>query len=114
MRRAWAADGALVADTLRIATADSTVGDFSQHVYGLEMGSDLDGRRTWLRYPGTLAVAGQDSVAYSYDARTGALVAVRDLFGNLFQYRYDADGRLAGDTRFAQGPDSVSETRSYL
>jgi RHS repeat-associated protein len=113
VRRAWAADGALVADTLRIATADSTVGDFSQHVYGLEMGSDLDGRRTWLRYPGTLAVAGQDSVAYSYDARTGALVAVRDLFGNLFQYRYDADGRLAGDTRFAQGPDSVSETRSY-
>ena len=110
--RAYNANGTLAADTLRIATADSTAGDFSQHVYGIENGYDLDGRRISITYPATLA--GSGSVAhYAYDAQTGMLDTVRDLAGNQFRYQYDADGRLVRLTRFAQSADSVWETDGY-
>lgn len=113
MTRTYNANGTLAADTLRIATADSTAGDFSQHVYSIRNGYDLDGRRIWIKYPGTLAQAGHDSVAYAFDRQTGVLDTVRDLSGNQFRYKYDVDDRLIRLTRFAQSADSVWETDAY-
>lgn len=111
--RTYNANGTLATDTLRIATADSTAGDFSQHVYGIRNGYDLNGRRIWIKYPGTLAPTGQDSAAFAYDRQTGALDTARDVFGNQFRYKYDADGRMIRLTMFAQRADSVWETDAY-
>lgn len=111
--RAYNANGTVAADTQRIATADSTLGDFSTHVYGIRNGYDLDGRRIWIKYPGTLASAGSDSAAYGYDRQTGMLDTVRDVFGNVFRLQYDVDGRISRLTSFAQRPDSVWETDAY-
>jgi len=111
--RSYNANGTLATDTLRIATADSTLGDFSTHVYGIRSGYDLDGRRIWIKYPGTLASAGTDSAAYGYDRQTGMLDTVRDVFGNVFRYQYDVDGRISRLTSFAQRSDSIWETDAY-
>ncbi|HEX6808559.1 MAG TPA: RHS repeat-associated core domain-containing protein [Gemmatimonadaceae bacterium] len=111
--RTYNANGTLATDTLRIATADSTAADFSQHVYGIRNGYDLDGRRIWIKYPGTLAPTGNDSASFAYDRQTGVLDTVRDVFGNQFRYNYDADGRMIRLTMFAQRADSVWETDAY-
>ncbi len=95
--RRYNRNGTLAADTLRIAAYGqfTTPGDTTTHVNGLRYGYDLDGRRTWLKHPGSVAPIDtgvvRDSAAYGYDA-AGRLATVRDIEGNVFQYAYDLDG----------------------
>ena len=93
--RTYNLNGTLAADTLRTRTW--TGSDFTQHVYGLRFGYDLDGRRVWLKHPFAVAPrlgsTVKDSVAYGY-APNGALASVTDALGSQFQYFYDAEGRL--------------------
>ena len=71
--------------------ADSTL-----HVYGLQFGYDLDGRRKWLRHPDAVAPVVnsivKDTAYYTYQAN-GQLAAVTDVLGNRFSWAYDAAGR---------------------
>jgi RHS repeat-associated protein len=111
--RAYNLNGTLAADTERIRESDSASTSYS-HVYGLRYGYDLEGRRIWMKHPGTLAAAGTDSVAYGYDATTGLPDSVRDPSGNRFGFAYDAALRLASETATATtGTVVLSETRSY-
>jgi RHS repeat-associated protein len=97
--RSYNRNGTLATDTLRIASYGqfTAPGDTTTHVYGLRYGYDLDGRRTWLKHPGSVAPIDtgvvRDSTAYGYDV-AGQLVTVRDIEGNAFRYVYDLDGRL--------------------
>src|SRR5207245_10211995 len=66
------------------------------HVYGVQWGHDLDGRRQWMKHPHTVAptVNGtvKDSVPYTYTVN-GQLASVTDVLGNQFRWAYDAAGR---------------------
>jgi RHS repeat-associated protein len=110
--RAYNLNGTLAADTERIRESDSASTAFS-HVYGLQYGYDLEGRRVWMKHPGTLAAVGSDSVLYTYDATTGLPASVRDPNHNRFGFAYDADLRLASDTATATTGTVLLETRSY-
>jgi RHS repeat-associated protein len=100
-------DGTLATDTLKIRTYAelNAGGDTTSHVYGLTFGYDLDRRRIYLKYPKNLAArlpndpAFYDSVAYAYNAFTGQMASVRDVFGDVFSYHYDAESGL--DTLYA-------------
>jgi RHS repeat-associated protein len=94
IRRRYNLNGSLAADTLIVMPytgADTTV-----HVYGLRYAYDLDGRRTQLTHPGTVAprVSGvvKDVVQYAYHPN-GQLATVTDVLGNQFRWAYDAAGR---------------------
>jgi RHS repeat-associated protein len=110
--RAYNLNGSLAADTERVRESDSASTALS-HVYGIGYGYDLEGRRSWLKHPGTLADFGADSVAYSYDATTGMLKSVRDPYGNRFGFAYDAALRLSSDTATMTTGTALLQTRSY-
>ncbi|MEP7086956.1 MAG: RHS repeat-associated core domain-containing protein [Gemmatimonadota bacterium] len=110
--RAYYLNGSLAADTERVRESDSASTAFS-HLYGTRYGYDLEGRRSWLKHPATLASAGTDSVAYAYDALTGMLKSVRDPYGNRFGFSYDAALRLSSDTAAMTTGAVLLQTRSY-
>jgi RHS repeat-associated protein len=103
IRRTYNPNGTLATDSLWVRTvAEVNVGgNFTSHAYGLRFGYDRNGRRTWMKYPRQLGArfAGSwttvyDSVAYGYEAGTGALARLRDVLGSEFRYAYDLDGRV--------------------
>jgi RHS repeat-associated protein len=94
--RAYSQNGTLAADTLRIRSY--TGNDFTQHVYGINYTYDLDGRRLTMTHPSTLAPVNGgvqlNKNTYIYDTEgIGELTDVTDIFGNVFDYQYDLDGR---------------------
>ncbi|HEX5387138.1 MAG TPA: RHS repeat-associated core domain-containing protein [Gemmatimonadales bacterium] len=92
--RTYRTDGRLATETEALRTVTGTV--FSQHVYVTQYGYDRDGRRSWVRVPTVFEVgvgAGQDSLAYGYDA-TGQLATVRDPLGHTSRYFYDLEQRV--------------------
>jgi RHS repeat-associated protein len=103
IRRTYNLDGTLSTDSTWIRTypEPSAGGNFTTHVFGLRVGYDLNGRRSWLKHPRNLAAhfaaapsVLYDSVAYGYDPNMGALTRVRDVLGNEFRYAYDLNGRV--------------------
>jgi len=94
IRRHYTLNGLLAADTLIVMPWTGT--DSTLHVYGLQYGYDVDGRRKWLKHPNTVAPrvggAAKDSVAYAY-AVNGQLASVIDVLGNQFRWAYDPAGR---------------------
>lgn len=102
IRRHHNLNGSLASDTLIIMPW--TGSDTTLHVYGLQFGYDLDGRRIWLKHPDAVAprVNGtvKDSVAYTYTVN-GQLASVTDVLGNQFRWAYDPAGRL--DTLYYPG-----------
>jgi RHS repeat-associated protein len=96
--RAYDQRGDLIVDTLRTRAFTNT--DFTQHVYGLSFTYDLDGRRLTLTHPSTIAPKNSSGVllnqnTYIYDlSGIGELTDVTDIFGNVFDYQYDIDGRV--------------------
>ena len=110
--RTYYRNGALRADTLRLALDYLPAQDFTQHVYGQRFGYDLEGRPIWAKHPAQLA-PGPDSVVYAYDAVFGQLGSIRDALGNTYTVTYDVLGRPIRTARLAQSIDSVYETLSY-
>src|SRR6267143_4438151 len=108
--RRYNLNGTLAADTLRVRTYAElgAGGDTTTHSYGIRYGYDLDGRRTWMKHPATIAPAGQDSVAYTYTV-AGQLASVRDILGNMYRLVFDVEGRL--DSVIA--PGGAFEKRVY-
>jgi len=105
--RTYNLTGTVETDTLRIRTYTGV--NFSRHVYGLRYGYDRNGRRRWLKHPGSLAPsATQDSVGYGYND-FGQLASVRDILGNRFEFFYDAQARLDS----VAYPGGVWEKRFY-
>ena len=104
VRRAWAANGALLSETQKLFPYLGR--DSTRHVYTVSYRHDLNGRRVAVRQP---VPAGPDSVVYRYDSLTGALAEVRDLAGGVFTFRHDAEGRLER----ADGPGGFQERLGY-
>jgi RHS repeat-associated protein len=107
VRRTYLPNGLIESDSLwtRTWAALSQGGNFTNHVYGLKMGYDLNGRRIYLRHPLALAArfsgsptVAYDSTAFGYDPYTGQLARVRDVLGDEFRYVFDLEGRT--DTLF--------------
>ncbi|HEX2080830.1 MAG TPA: RHS repeat-associated core domain-containing protein [Longimicrobium sp.] len=100
VRRSYYPGGALRGDTLAIRTwADlSQGGNFTSHVYGLELTYDRNGRRTEIKHPSSVAplAAGvlKDRTTYAFDRHTGALAQVTDPLGSRFRYHYNVRGEL--------------------
>ncbi|HEX5727228.1 MAG TPA: RHS repeat-associated core domain-containing protein [Longimicrobiaceae bacterium] len=90
VRRAYFPNGLLRVDTLRVQTLERN--DWTQHLYVLEHGYDLNGRRSTLTHPSQLAPAEGVPTRYAYDPATGAPARVTDPLGNLFRYTYGARG----------------------
>lgn len=110
--RAYNLNGSLAADTERVRESDSASAVYS-HIYGTRYGYDLEGRRSWLKHPATVAALNADSVAYAYDALSGMLKSVRDPYGNRFGFSYDAALRLSSDTATMTTGTVLLQTRSY-
>jgi len=110
--RTYYRNGALQADTLRLATDFLPARDFSQHKYVQEFRYDLDGRRVWAKHPTQLS-PGTDTVAYSYDPVFGQLASASDPLGNRYGLSFDSLGRPRRITRYPVGLDSVYEALSY-
>ena len=115
VRRTYYPNGQIKTDTLRIRTLAplSSGGSFEPHAYGLQYSYDLDGRRTQLRHPGTIApvVGGitRDLTTYDYFSLTGDLRSVTDPLGNEFTLAYHSRGLLSSVTR----PGEIFETFGY-
>jgi len=133
VRRGYAPNGALLADTLQVADAAGTLG--SQHVYVTAYQYDFNGRRTGMTVPEAVAPSsGQRQFTYAYDGTTGALRSVTEPLGNAFTfaqrldgamdtlrlpgaletYRYDADGRMVRRTRGTIGASAALYADSLL
>ncbi len=97
VRRHYNRSGTLASDTLKVRSYDGA--DTTTHVYGLRYGYDLDGRRIWMKHPLNVAPRSngtpKDSTAYSYDPGTGQVATITGVFGSLYTYSYDAEGRVA-------------------
>jgi RHS repeat-associated protein len=89
--RSFTLGGSIATDTLRIATADLSTPDFSQHVYVSSYDYDRVGRRI-LMTPPSLSVL--SPVSYTYDSLTGDIHTVRVEGGGVFRYSYTAAGLL--------------------
>ncbi len=112
--RGYDRGGALVADTLWIATVGAQpntpdANDFSVHRYITTYALDAAGRRIAMTRPAAL---GGDTISYTYDARTGGVASVRSEAGTA-RYHYDLLGRLDSLIRRSGLPDSVPETWTY-
>jgi RHS repeat-associated protein len=107
--RTYNLNGTLRSDELRIATRKDQ--DFSQHIYGIRYGYDLDGRLIWLKHP-TIASA-TDSARYAYNPQAGFLTSVTDILGNRFTFGYDREMRPVNDTMVAQSASRVTEMITY-
>jgi RHS repeat-associated protein len=100
VRRGYYPGGALRADTLAIRTWAELPqgGNFTSHVYGLELTYDRNGRRTEIKHPSSVAplAAGvlKDRTTYAFDRHTGALAQVMDPLGSRFRYHYNVRGEL--------------------
>jgi RHS repeat-associated protein len=112
IRRAYYRNGALKADTLKLATDFLPAHDSTKHVYGQEFRYDLNGRRVWAKHPAQLA-PGTDTVAYAYDPVFGQLVSLTDPLGDRYAFTFDSIGRPRRITRYPVGQDSVYETLAY-
>ncbi|HSU13608.1 RHS repeat-associated core domain-containing protein [Longimicrobium sp.] len=96
--RTYSLYGSLQSETQRIRTYVGQ--DTTTHVYQLQYGYDLDGRRTTLTLPGGLQPgSSQTAQTYSYDPGTGELLNIRDALGTDYTYAYDARGRTRTFTR---------------
>jgi RHS repeat-associated protein len=93
VRRSWFPGGLLERETQKVQTAARN--DTTKHVYVLQYGYDLDGRRTSLTHPSALAPSAGAATSYGYHAVTGALETVTDPLGNVFRYGYDNVGQLS-------------------
>ncbi len=74
--RSVAGDGRILSETQQIVRVDRT---FSGHVYTVNYAYDQGGRRTGIKAPALFAVAGRDSINYTWDPATGFLTSVRDV-----------------------------------
>ena len=99
VRRSWFPGGLLERETQKVQTAARN--DTTKHVYVVQYGYDLDGRRISLTHPSQLAPTGGAATAYGYHAVTGALETVTDPLGSVFRYGYDNAGQLASLQRGA-------------
>jgi RHS repeat-associated protein len=117
IKRSYYPGGLLQTDSLWIQMVDHS--SWTKHVYGLTHYYDLDGRDTLLSVPQQLGInAYTTSIKHSYDS-LGTLRTLHDLQANQYNFyydlrgeldsiaypgsygewmRYDADGRLTGDT----------------
>jgi RHS repeat-associated protein len=112
--RTYNNNGAIRTDTLRLSNVTLSDSTFSTHVYGQRFGYDSSGRRIWAKHPSQLApAANNDSVAYTYEPIFGQLGSIRDPFGNIYAYTYDALGRPSRITSLAQRADSVYELLTF-
>jgi RHS repeat-associated protein len=113
--RTYYPGGALKTDSLRIATTYLPDGDFSQHVYGIAYGYDLEGRRLWIKQPYAPAfrMFATDSTSYAYEPITGQLASVKDPAANLFRYVYDTVGRVVKQVARSGTADSVVAATAY-
>ena len=105
--RSYYPNGALRTDTLRVRTM--TGADFSRHVYGIGYTYDLNGRRSKLAHPGTVARTRVDTTRYGYHAVTGDLELVTDPSNYQYRYSYDYSGRQVR----LDSPGKAFETRAY-
>jgi RHS repeat-associated protein len=98
VRRTYYPSGALKTDTLHIRTYRGV--DFGRHVYALSYTYDMEGRRTALQIPDSVApAAGALTEWYAYDVITGALSGITDPLSNPYGFGYDDDQRLLTFTR---------------
>ncbi|HEV7706484.1 MAG TPA: RHS repeat-associated core domain-containing protein [Gemmatimonadaceae bacterium] len=113
--RSYYLGGGLRTDSLRIGTTNRPDLDFTQHVYGLTYGYDLEGRRLWMKHPFAPAVRmfNADSTSYGYESVAGQLALVRDPVGNRFTYAYDTVGRLTKQVARAGLADSTIALTTY-
>jgi RHS repeat-associated protein len=108
VNRGYFPNGALKADTLRIANADLTI-DSTAHRYVVGYTYDLDGRRLTLARPSQFTALGLfDTTSYDYDD-VGALAHVIDPHLGTFTYTTGNAGTLDQFLR----PDGTKETYSY-
>ncbi|MEP6733819.1 MAG: putative toxin [bacterium] len=112
--RGYDVSGALIADTLRIATMaaqPNTSNDFSQHQYVFRYTYDPSGRRTTMTDP---SVLGGGTTTYTYDdPQTGALASIVDPAGIKYRYHYDPMGRLDSLVRRSTLADSGVESSTF-
>ncbi|HET7464334.1 MAG TPA: hypothetical protein VFJ82_23955, partial [Longimicrobium sp.] len=107
VRRGYLPGGALAADTLEIATESFAWG---RHLYLTRYGYDLEGRRTTMTVPDSVAPSStQKQFQYAYDPVTGALRTVTDPLGNVTTFAQRLDGAL--DT--LRLPGAITETYAY-
>jgi len=118
--RTYFANGLLQSERQRVRTLAplDSGGSFGLHDYTVGYAYDLNGRRTKLAVPGSVApmVNGvlKDTVRYAYDAQFGALTTVTDPLDRVFTYSHDGRGAVgalampSGYTeRFWYGPDGL-------
>jgi RHS repeat-associated protein len=93
--RTYNKDGTLATETQMLRHYADTTFD-NRHYYNLTYTYDLNGRRTALIHPDSLAPSGTDTVQlYDYTS-FGALASVTNVFGEEHTFSYDAEGRLTG------------------
>lgn len=106
--RSYNLNGTLATDTLKIATADSTALDFTEHIFPLSYGYDLSGRRSSLKLPNP-----DGTLTYGYDARTGQLARITEPSGIKYGYYYGPGGRLDSLIRRDGLADRIREVRRH-
>ncbi len=91
--RTYFLGGALQTETQKIRRWDNT--NYTQHVYVLQYGYDLAGRRTSLTHPAQLLPVdySQSAQTYAYHDTTGQLATVTAISGQMHRYHYDLAGR---------------------
>jgi len=108
VHRGYFSNGALKADTLEIANADSTFTP-GRHRFALSYTYDLEGRRASMTLPDSVRPSStQNRYTYGYDAVTGALGVITDPLAGSYRFSYRPDGQL--DTLSLPG---TTETYHY-
>lgn len=107
VKRSYYANGMLKTDSLWIQTVGRD--DWSKHIYGLRRNYDFDGRLTRLDVPKQLGLTADTSVAYGYDAQTGAVQTLTALQASGYTFGYDFLGQLAS----VSYPGGYSQVRHY-
>ena len=125
--RTYFANGLLQTERQRVRTLAplDSGGSFALHDYTVGYAYDLNGRRTKLAVPGSVAplVNGilKDTVRYAYDAQAGVLTTVTDPLDRAFTYSYDGRSAVSAlampsgyTERFGYRPDGLLSSDSVV
>ncbi len=111
--RTWGSNGTLVTDQLWIASRRVADRNFSVNVFAIGARYDLNLRRVAFRHPSTVAPVGADSQRTWFNAGSGLMDSVADIFGNKFTFQYDGDARPARVVRLANLAGAMVESLTY-